>query len=107
MKNAVFILLILFFSLTIKSFGDTNQLEIKEGNDYRIRNNEVNTLTNFQEFYFGSKSIGLLKNLFFLLSDNKKIISMNLNYNSRKIFVPKSSYRVAFFSFDELCSSNY
>ena len=34
MKNAVFILLILFFSLTIKSFGDTNQLEIKEGNDY-------------------------------------------------------------------------
>ena len=81
--------------------------KIEEGKDYRIRNNEVNTLTNFQEFYFGSKSIGLLKNLFFLLSDNKKIISMNLNYNSRKIFVPKSSNRVAFFSFDELCSSNY
>ena len=33
MKNSVFIILILLFSLTIKSLGDENQLEIKEGND--------------------------------------------------------------------------
>ena len=81
--------------------------KIKEGKDYRIRNSAIYDLINFQEFYFVTKGITLLKKLFLLLSANKKIISMNLKYNNRIIYVPKSSNSVAFFSFDELCGSNY
>jgi len=81
--------------------------KINDGRDYRLNNKKINHLNNFQEFYFKSSDISLLKRFFVLLSNNKKIINMKIRHSNRDINISKTANNVAYFSFNELCGSNY
>ncbi len=80
--------------------------EVSEGKDYRIKKPSLNGIHEFQDFYYLPASTKLSEKLFNLLINGKKIHSMELKYNKRKLQIEKISNRVSFFSFEYLCKAN-
>ena len=80
--------------------------EVSEGKDYRIKKSSLNGIHEFQDFYYLPASTILSEKLFNLLINGKKIKSIELKYNKRKLKIEKISNRVSFFSFEYLCKAN-
>ena len=80
--------------------------EVYEGKDYRIKNSSLNSIHEFQDFYYLPANAELSKKLFNLLVNGKKVKSLELEYNKRQLKIEKFANRVSYFTFEYLCEAN-
>ena len=89
----------------VKNFMITEK--VLDGKDYRIKLKDKSGTHEFQDFYFLPSNLEFSENLFNILRNNLPINSITLEFNARRLIIDKISNNVGFFSFQNLCESNF